>query len=280
MADSTFNSGFSGRPGWSLTERDPRVIRSFMPLWEWFYRHYFRVQVEGRHHVPPGQALFIGSHNGGLAAPDMIMLTYDWYQHFGLDRPIYGLMHPQVWRGLPPLARLAEQVGAIAAHPRVAEKAIETGASLMIYPGGPQEVFRPHSQRNEVRLQGRTGFIKLALKHDLPIVPIVSTGSHETLFVLTDIYPQMRRLHDEWGMPWIFGVDPLVFPIYFGLPWGLTFGPVPHWPLPLPIRISMSEPIKFDRSGPDACRDRSYVQACYDRVVAQMQQDLDRITIG
>lgn len=261
--------------GWSLNERNPQIIKSFMPFWEWFYRYYFRVTTDGWQHIPPrGQVLLVGSHNGGLATPDMIMTMYDWFLRFGTKRLIYGLMHPSVWKVNPTLAQLMAQTGAIAAHPKMALAALDKGASLLVYPGGAQDLFRPHRERDRINFARRKGFIKLALKHKLPVIPIISKGAHDTLIVLDDFYDVVKQLH-QWGMPWLLNVDPEVFPIYLGLPWGIGIGPLPNIPFPVPIHTRICPPIMFERYGQKASRDRAYVDACYQRVVTQMQQELD-----
>lgn len=267
----------NNRPGWSLDRRDPQVIESLMPLWAWLYRFYFRVDSDGWENIPPrGQFLFVGTHNGGLAAPDMIMTIYDWYRHFGTSRLVYGLMHPKVWLMNPVMARLAQQVGAIAAHPQMAIAAFRRGASVLVYPGGPQDVFRPYTQRNRVYFAQRRGFIKLALRQEVPIIPIISYGAHDTLFVLGDCYEMAKFLH-ELGMPWLLDLDPEVFPIYLGIPWGIALGPLPNLPLPASIHLRVCPPIIFERYGRKASRERTYVGRCYERVVSQMQQHLDRL---
>ena len=263
------------RPGWSLEERDPEVIELLLDQWEWIYRYYFRVTTDGWHHIPAeGQVLLVGSHNGGLAAPDMVMMMYDWFRRFGTQRPVYGLMHPMIWKLNWDLAQLAVKTGAIAAHPKMAIAALNSGASLLVYPGGAQDVFRPYYLRNKIHLAGRKGFIKLALRYQVPIIPLISVGAHDTLFVLEDCYEQAKKLH-EWGMPWLFDSDPEVFPIYFGLPWGLAIGPLPNIPLPMPIHTRVCAPIVFERYGREAAGDRHYVDACYDQVCNQMQLELD-----
>ncbi|WP_228041064.1 lysophospholipid acyltransferase family protein [Nodosilinea sp. LEGE 07088] len=263
-------------PGWSLDRRNPDFIQAFQPLWGWFYEHYFHVQTEGWEQIPAGQVMIVGSHNGGLGAPDMFMMIYDWVQRFGSDRAVYGLTHPTVWQVFPPLAKLAERAGAIAAHPKMALAALDRGASILVYPGGAQDVFRPHSQRDQIHLCDRKGFIKIALKRHLPIVPAVSWGAHDTLLVLADIYPLMERLH-QLGLPWLWGIDPEVFPIYLGLPWGLAFGPWPNIPWPWPMATRVGAPIYFEHYGAEAARDRNYVEACYEQVYNQMQQDLNHL---
>lgn len=262
------------RPGWSLERRDEAVIQSFMPIWGWLYHNYFRVQTSGWEQIPSGKVLFVGSHNGGLAAPDMFMMMYDWFRRFGFSRPIYGLMHPRVWEVALPIAQLAEKVGAVMAHPKMAIAALHQGASVLVYPGGAEDVFRPYNLRNKIYFANRKGFIKVALREEVPIVPVISHGAHETLIVLADIYKQMQQLH-EWGMPWLFNIDPVVFPIYLGLPWGIGIGPLPHIPLPVPIQTRVCPPIIFERYGREAASDRQYVDLCYEKVLFFMQQELD-----
>ncbi|MFM1843800.1 MAG: hypothetical protein RLZZ490_2543 [Cyanobacteriota bacterium] len=265
--------------GWSLNGRDPETIKQLMPFWEWFYTYYFRVQASGWENLPPGQALIVGSHNGGLSSPDMVMMIYDWFKHQGLDRPVYGLMHPTVWKMSPPMAELAVKVGALQAHPKMAIAALQKGASVLVYPGGAQDVFRPFSQRHQIYFAGRKGFIKLALRAEVPIVPAISVGSHETLLVMTDCYDQVKYLN-SLGMPWLLGLDPVVFPLYLGLPWGLAVGPLPHLPLPLTMHTRICPPIYFDRYGPSAAKDRDYVDECYELFIAKMQTELDQLAQG
>lgn len=263
--------------GWSLHDRNPQAIRAWMPFWGWLYHHYFRVQTSGWHHIPShSNVLFVGSHNGGLAAPDMVVMMYDWFQRYGVERPIYGLLHPHIWKAVPPFAHLAAQVGAIMAHPKMAITALRQGASVLIYPGGAKDVFRPHALRHQICLANNRAFIKLALREQVPIVPIISYGAHDTLIVLADLYPQMQQLHQQ-GMPWLLGLDPEVFPIYLGLPWGLAIGPLPNLPLPVPIHTRVCPPIVFERYGREATHDREYVKTCYELVRVQMQSALDSL---
>ena len=262
--------------GWTLA-RDPAVIAQMMPLMGWFYDYYYRVSTDGWEHIPTDEAvMFVGSHNGGLPAPDMHMMIYDYCRQFGVDKPLYGLMSPKIWEVMAPIARTAAQMGAVQAHPRMAIAALNAGSNIAVYPGGIQDVFRPYSQRHNIYFHNRKGFIKLAIKKGVPIVPMISYGAHSTFVVLADIYPQMQQLH-EWGMPWAFGVDPESFPIYLGLPWGFSFGPLPHIPPPLKIHTRICKPIRFERSGKQALQDNRYVEACFSQVKSEMQLALDKL---
>lgn len=263
--------------GWSLEARDPAFIEQMMPLMKWFYDYYYQVSTDGWQNIPADETvMFVGSHNGGLPAPDMHMMLFDFCDRFGTKQPLYGLMSPKVWTVAPAVAHIAAQMGAVRAHPKMALAALKKNASIVVYPGGASDVFRPYSQRDRIYFHNRKGFIKLAIKTGTPIVPIISSGAHSTFVVLADIYPQMKALH-ELGMPWVLDVDPEVFPIYLGLPWGLAFGPLPHLPIPMKVHTRVCPIIRFERTGSEASKDSQYVEACFQQVKGQMQQSLSRL---
>jgi 1-acyl-sn-glycerol-3-phosphate acyltransferase len=280
FADLYLKASFGSRDtltGWSLDDRDPKIIEKLIPFVGWVYQDYFRVQTDGWEHIPKtGKVLLIGSHNGGLPAPDTVMMAYDWFQQFGTDRLAYALMDPKIWQFLPGLAHLATQVGTIRPNPNLVRAALDRGAAVLIYPGGVKDVFRPHSLRNKIYFHGHKGFIKLALQEEVPIIPFISHGAHSTLIVLADIYPLLQQLH-ELGLPWLWGIDPSVFPIYLGLPWGIGVGPLPNIPLPIPLHTRVCPAIVFERYGEAAARDHQYVDLCYRLVCEQMQQKLDQL---
>jgi hypothetical protein len=80
--------------------------------------------------------------------------------YFGVERPFYQLAHSRVVSA-PPLASL-RKFGTVAANHENARLALESGAALLVYPGGDYEVFRPFWERNKVDFGGRKGYVKLA----------------------------------------------------------------------------------------------------------------------
>ena len=263
------------KAGWSLDKRDRQYIETFFPLWDWLYHQYFHVHSDGWHHIPEGKMLLVGSHNGGLAAPDLHMLIYDWYRRFGFHRAVYGLMSPRMWEEFPHLAAMTEKVGAIAANPWVASQAFAKGAGVLVYPGGGLDAFRPFDQWDKICLANRKGFIKLALKERVPIVPIVSVGAHHTLYVLADLNPLLKELNKK-GLATALRAGEEVYPVYWGLPYGITFGAIPNWPLPATIHIRICPPIYLEPAGdPAKPPDRDFVDQCYETVRKKMQDALD-----
>ncbi|NJN24181.1 MAG: hypothetical protein HC810_07035 [Acaryochloridaceae cyanobacterium RL_2_7] len=78
-------------------------------------------------------------------------------------------------------------------------------------------------------------------------------------------------------MPWLLDIDPEVWPIFKGWPWGMGIGPLLNIPFPKPIRLKIGKPIIFERTGPAATKDLNYLLRCYDQVHDAMQRDLNEL---
>jgi 1-acyl-sn-glycerol-3-phosphate acyltransferase len=120
-----------------------------------------------------------------------------------------------------------------------------------------------------VKFGGRTGFVRLALRRQVPIVPVVSVGAHETFRVLTDGHRLAHALH----LKELLRIE--VLPVFLCLPWGIWIGPYElHVPLPSQIRIRALPPIRFDLP-PSAADDDATVHALAEQVRSTMQAGLD-----
>ena len=139
-----------------------------------------------------------------------------------------------------------ERAGAVEAGRAEAEAVLRSGAILIDYPGGDREVFRPWSERNRIDLGGRLGAIRLALRTQVPVVPVVSVGAHETVVVLA----RGERLAKLLGLDHRFRIK--VLPLVLGPPFGVVPGGIPTWPLPAKITVELLEPIDWtSRHGPE-----------------------------
>ena len=171
-------------PRADLDERDPDFIRERLPLmWLWASLWY-RGEVRGLGNIPDdGPVLLVGNHSGGNMTPDTIVFTLAFNTYFGVERAFYQLAHNLVL-SIPGLGSL-RKFGTVAASPENARKALDSGAALLVYPGGDYEVHRPIWERNRVDFNRRKGFIRLALEQNVPIVPVVSIGGQETALFLS-----------------------------------------------------------------------------------------------
>ena len=164
------------------------------------------------------------------------MFTLAFSTYFGVERHFHQLAHNLVLT-MPGLGFL-RKYGTVAAKPANAAKALESGAALLVYPGGDYEVHRPTWESGRVDFDGRKGFLRLALEHDVPIVPVVSVGGQETALFLTrgEGLARLLRLDRMFRLK--------VLPISLALPWGVNVGDMlGHVPLPAKITIQVLEPI-------------------------------------
>jgi 1-acyl-sn-glycerol-3-phosphate acyltransferase len=254
-------------PTADLDERDPDYIRDSLPRLWLASSLYFRGEVRGLGNIPEtGPVLLVGNHSGGNLTPDTTVFTLAFHAYFGVERAFYQLAHNLVL-SLPGLGAL-RKYGTVAASPENARKALESGAALLVYPGGDYEVHRPSWERHKVDFDGRKGFIRLALEHDVPIVPVVSAGGQETALFLTRGEGLARTL----GLDRAFRLK--VLPISLALPWGLNIGDMlGHIPLPAKITVEALPPIHLrDEFGPDPDLDE-----VYDHVMRLMQETLDAL---
>ena len=250
-----------------LDERDPDYIRESLPgLWL-LASLYFRAEVRGLGNVPEkGPVLLVGNHSGGNLTPDTQVFTLAFSTYFGVERVFHQLAHNLVL-SMPGLG-LLRKYGTVAASPKNARKALQSGAAVLVYPGGDYEVHRPSWERNKVDFNGRKGFIRLALEEDVPIVPVVSVGGQETALFLSRGEGLARTL----GIDKLFRLK--VLPISLAIPWGLNVGDMlGHVPLPAKITIETLPPIHLrEEFGADPD-----VDEIYDHLLRTMQETLDAL---
>ena len=248
-----------------LEKRDPDFIRFQLPGMWLMTTLYHRAEVTGFEKVPEeGPVLFVGNHSGGNMTPDSMVFMLAFNTYFGVERPVYALAHSLV-TSWPIIGPLAGKWGIVTAGPKAANAALESGASVLVYPGGDVETHRPWTARHEIRFDGRRGFLRLAKEANVPIVPVVSVGGQDTFLPLTD----------GRGIAKALRLDKLarlkVLPISLALPWGLNVGDfLGHVPFPAKIRMEVLDPIDVN----EKFGDKADSQEAYDYVTNRMQETL------
>jgi len=258
----------------AVPPRDPELVALLLDLVDGPGRRYFRYESQGVEHLPAhGPALLVGSHNGGLLPTDGLFVALELRRRGGPGRAMHALAHDFVFDD-PTIRAYAGRIGLLRARRDSAERALRRGDCVLVYPGSDRDAFRSFRDRRRVVLAGHRGFVRLALETGVPIIPFVSAGVHEQLIVLSSggALASALRMH-AWAR-----TD--VFPIVLSLPWGLTTGYLPYWPLPAQIALSFGPPIRWPELGPDAAGVPSHVDACYREVEHGLQSMLDRLHAG
>ncbi len=211
-----------------LTKWDPGMTERMVGVMRPFLKRYFRSEVRGLENMPPGGALLVSNHSGGMLPMDVPILQIDFYDKYGYDRPLYTLSHDILFVG--PTGDLLKKIGYISANHANADAALRSGGLVVVFPGGDYDVYRPTLSENRIDFGGRTGYVKAALNAGVPIVPTVGIGGQETQLYLS----RGTWLADRLGpLARLFRTK--IMPISFGFPFGLSLVMPPNIPLPAKI---------------------------------------------
>jgi 1-acyl-sn-glycerol-3-phosphate acyltransferase len=202
-------------------------------------QRYFRADVRGLETLPKRRgALLVANHSGGSLTPDVVIFGSAFYDRFGYARPLFTLAHSQVFVG--PFEKWLGRLGVIHATRDNAAKALQSGAVVLVFPGGDYDAYRPTRGANVVDFNGRKGYVSTAVAAGVPIVPVVSIGGQETQLFLTRGTGLAKRL----------GLGRLrvgILPITLGFPFGVSVFIPPNVPLPAKIVTQVLEPIDVVR---------------------------------
>jgi 1-acyl-sn-glycerol-3-phosphate acyltransferase len=190
-----------------------------------YHRHDIYVDAD-----VPEPVLLVGNHGFGGLVDLNVLVMFAVQRAVGFKRPTTALVHQVAWT--VGAGKIAEAMGGQPASCESAEKAFAAGNNVLVFPGGDVDAAKPWANRNRVSFQGRSGFARLAIDRKVPIVPIVTAGAGESLFVISD----GRRLARALQLPRFLRVKAL--PVSVSMPWGLNVGVVGMLPyLALPTKL-------------------------------------------
>jgi 1-acyl-sn-glycerol-3-phosphate acyltransferase len=254
---------------WSLDGPDWGFIERQKYLWNPLMDYWFRMEVEGWEKLPDPPALLIGIHSGAPFVWDAWTVGVQWWRRFGEDRPLHGTAHDALMAA-PVLGDYFRRMGVLPAAPDSIASALAAGRDVALWPGGERDSLRPWTQRDEAVLAGRMGFVKLAIRSCVPIVPISTVGGPDSMPVLAT----GKRLARWLALDRIARLK--MFPIAVQVPWGISPALLPEIPLPTKIRTAFQDPISLD-CDPERAEDDDYVEAKYHEVRASIQGGMDTL---
>jgi 1-acyl-sn-glycerol-3-phosphate acyltransferase len=201
---------------------------------------------------------------------DAWTLIYAWWQHFEERRILHGTAHDALMN-IPGLGIYFRRNGVISPTRENIAAAFAAGHDVILWPGGEVDSFRAWSKRDHVVLGGRKGFIRLAIRLGVPIVPVATIGGHDTFFVLSE----GRGIAKLLGLKKYFRSE--VAPITLSMPFGITLEPLPtHIPLPAKIRTEFLEPVELD-TDIERADDKDYVEKMYHDIEQRIQVGVDQL---
>lgn len=169
---------------------------------------YHRYTVEGLHHLDGKRSMLIVGYHGRPLAFDMCMLTVALHDRLGYLP--HGVVHRSMAQS-PLLSWSNDALGFVTGDGEGMRRAIAKGEHIMTTPGGGLEGCRNFLQRYRVRWNDHIGYLRLARKYRLPIVPVAAAGADDTYIGLVDAdaVGRLLGLSGKWAWLLWVGVGPL-----------------------------------------------------------------------
>ena len=227
-----------------------------LPLLRPLYEHYFRVRTLGMSRIPnEGPALLVANHSGTIPI-DAVMMQYAVATEHPAERVVRSIGADLVWAA-PFVSHLARKTGNAVACDEDAYALLERDQLVAVFPEGFKGVGKGWSERYRLQRFGRGGFIEVALRARVPIVPVAIVGAEEAFPMVANA----KALASLLRFPY-FPITP-TFPL---------LGPLGLLPLPSRWVIEFGEPIPMDGYPDDAADDKMFVFDLTDSIRDRIQQ--------
>jgi 1-acyl-sn-glycerol-3-phosphate acyltransferase len=213
---------------WGRSENMRRLARA---AYDPIYRRWFRVEWEGLEKIPvDGGALLVANHAAAIPSDAPVIMHGIETE---LDRPCYGLAD-HLFKSLPVVGTYWARLGGVVAHPDNAYRLLREQQQLvLVFPEGSKGPGKPMRERYQLRRFGRGGFIEIAMRAGVPIVPIAVVGAEESMPIVFKSASLAKALR----LPY--------FPITANqLALGPLLGTVGYFPAKFKLRVL--DPIHFD----------------------------------
>ena len=229
-------------------------------LIEFFYRLWFRCDVEGIENVPAhGGALLVSNHSGALP-PDASMIAKAIKEEHPRPRPL-SITVEHFFKGYPGFSMLLPKIGAVPAHPANVHRLLfDEERLVLVFPEGRKGTEKLYKDRYRLRRFGRGGFVEAAMRARAPIVPVAVVGAEEAM----PVFAQLTPLKKLTGL--IYAPLTPTFP-HLGLLGVLGY-------LPAKFRIRFLEPVRTDAMGSEPWEDKGLVQTVAQDIRATIQDSL------
>ena len=214
--------------GYDAWGYNPDVLKNFLLPGALLYRHWFRCRVRGVENIPAGSAMLIGNHGGQIALDGLMVMLAMILEG---RPPRLARAMGEYWLGSLPWANvLLDRIGSSVGTPQTCEDMLRHGECVLAFPEGIRGMNKLYVDAYQLQPFG-TGFMRLALATNTPILPFAVVGSEEQAPSIANL----GSIAGPLGLP--------AFPITLTWPW---LGPLGVIPLPARYHIYFGEPLYID----------------------------------
>ncbi|MBN1959599.1 MAG: acyltransferase family protein [Deltaproteobacteria bacterium] len=240
-----------GQSGVDAFGFDPQYLKKVFGLAVWFYRSYFRAQAFGIENIPDGRCFIVANHSGQLPF-DAAMLTVAAFVEREPPRYLRAMLDRFI-PSTPFVSVFLARCGQILGTQENCKRLLEAQEAILVFPEGVKGLNKTWDARYQLQRFG-SGFIRLALETNTPIIPTIVIGAEEQA-------PAFANL--EW-VGKLLGIPALPVTPFHPLIPGLGL-----FPMPTRYRIYFGKPLNF--SG-DANDDDTIISEKVEQVKQTMQQ--------
>jgi 1-acyl-sn-glycerol-3-phosphate acyltransferase len=152
----------------------------------------------GHENIPTsGPTLWVGNHSL-LAFADLSLMLAEVYRTKGVVlRGLGDHIHFKIpiWR------TIMGSYGAIDGTPDNCTAAMQAGDHILVFPGGGDEVLKRERDKHRLLWKKRTGFARLAIESNCPIVPFAAVGADDCW----DVVLEHSFIRDNPVGRWLYG---------------------------------------------------------------------------
>src|SRR5580765_530388 len=222
------------------------------------YKYWHRVEWEHFDRLPTtGGALIVANHAGAIP-PDAPAIMHGIETQ--LHRKVYGLAE-NLFRSIPVVGTLWARGGGVAAHPDNAYRLLhDEGELVLVFPEGTKATGKRFTERYQLHRFGRGGFVEIAMRAGVPVIPIAVVGAEESMPIIF----KSSRAAKLLGLPY--------FPVTANM---LMMGPLGLAAyLPSKFRLRVLPPVHFDVAPDQERYSRSRVMDESERIRQTVQEAL------
>src|ERR687895_1931709 len=162
---------------WGRSERVEGVFDATVV--EFFYRYWFRAEVEGIENLPGTGGAMLVSNPSGALPPDAAMIAKGIREEHPRPRPL-NITVEHFFKGYPGFSMLIPKIGCVAAHPANVHRLLYDEEQLvLVFPEGRKGTEKLYKDRYRLRRFGRGGFVAAAIRARAKLVPVCVGGAEE-----------------------------------------------------------------------------------------------------